>query len=196
MAQSQDYPFTHWIFKDFLSDTFCKKIFDQITIHSTPTIYDGTRAGDYLLAAQNQTRFYLTPEIINHYPFLKEIITTMCCSDIAEKIASIFSTNLSNCFLRVEYIEDKNGFYLRPHRDIIEKILTIFVYLGDAPANYGTDFYDNQKQWVKTIPFKHNTGYIFVPGTDTWHGFEKKKIEGVRKALLINYVTFPTDWPL
>ena len=30
---------------------------------------------------------------------------------------------------------------------------------------------------------------IFVPGDDTWHGFEKRPIEGVRRSVILNYVT-------
>ncbi len=30
---------------------------------------------------------------------------------------------------------------------------------------------------------------IFVPGSDTWHGFEKRPIAGVRRSVILNYVT-------
>ena len=30
---------------------------------------------------------------------------------------------------------------------------------------------------------------IFVPSNDTWHGFESRPINGVRKSIIINYVT-------
>jgi hypothetical protein len=30
---------------------------------------------------------------------------------------------------------------------------------------------------------------VFVPSSDTFHGFEPRNIEGVRKSLIINYVT-------
>ena len=30
---------------------------------------------------------------------------------------------------------------------------------------------------------------IFVPADDTFHGFERRPIKGVRKSLIINYVT-------
>jgi len=29
---------------------------------------------------------------------------------------------------------------------------------------------------------------IFVPGPNTWHGFERRPIEGVRRLMEINYV--------
>jgi len=33
---------------------------------------------------------------------------------------------------------------------------------------------------------------VFVPADNTWHGFEKRRIEGVRRSVILNYVTH--DW--
>jgi hypothetical protein len=33
---------------------------------------------------------------------------------------------------------------------------------------------------------------VFVPADNTWHGFEKRGIEGVRRSAILNYVTH--DW--
>ena len=30
---------------------------------------------------------------------------------------------------------------------------------------------------------------IFVPSDNTWHGFERRPIEQIRKTLIVNYVT-------
>jgi len=45
---------------------------------------------------------------------------------------------------------------------------------------------------VGRAPAGFNSGFIFVPSDKTWHGFEKRPINGVRKSLIINYVT--QDW--
>ncbi|MEM9358310.1 MAG: 2OG-Fe(II) oxygenase, partial [Pseudomonadota bacterium] len=34
-----------------------------------------------------------------------------------------------------------------------------------------------------------NAAMVFVPSDITYHGFEPRPIEGVRKSLIINYVT-------
>ena len=47
---------------------------------------------------------------------------------------------------------------------------------------------------VKTVPYKHNYGYFFTSGPDSWHGMEKKEIKKERRCIQINYVTFETDW--
>ena len=33
---------------------------------------------------------------------------------------------------------------------------------------------------------------VFIPGSNTYHGFEKRPIKGVRTSLIINYVT--NEW--
>ena len=39
-----------------------------------------------------------------------------------------------------------------------------------------------------TVPYRGNSGVIFMPGSDTWHGFRKRAIDGVRRSLIVNYV--------
>ena len=60
----------------------------------------------------------------------------------------------------------------------------------------GTDLYNNDFQIVKTVKYKHNSGYFFSSGNDTWHGLELKKIKIARRCIQINYVIFKTDWPV
>ena len=70
----------------------------------------------------------------------------------------------------------------------------IFVNLHNESENLGTDFYDAKLNKVKTVPYKHNYGYFFTSGPNTWHGMEKKEIKKERRCIQINYVTFETDW--
>ena len=37
-------------------------------------------------------------------------------------------------------------------------------------------------------PDPPTAGLIFVPGADTWHGFTRRPIVGVRRSLIVNYV--------
>ena len=60
-----------------------------------------------------------------------------------------------------------------------------------APA-LGTDIYDTDKKHVGRSPFEPNAAMVFVPSNITYHGFEARKIEGVRKSVIINYVT--NEW--
>ena len=72
----------------------------------------------------------------------------------------------------------------------------LFINTYDESEKLGTDFYDTNMNLVKTIPYKHNSGYFFASGHNTWHGLEKKEIKIERRCMQINYVTFPTSWPI
>ena len=34
----------------------------------------------------------------------------------------------------------------------------------------------------------NHLGLLFVPAADTWHGFTRRRIAGVRRSLIVNYV--------
>ena len=111
-------------------------------------------------------------------------------------ISKLINKDLSNAYVRVEVICDREGFWLKPHCDIKEKLLSslIFVNPFNESEDLGTDFYDKELKKVKTVPYRDNYGYFFTSGPDTWHGMEKKKIIKERRCLQVNYVSFPTDW--
>ena len=112
------------------------------------------------------------------------------------EISKLINKDLSNSFVRVEVICDRKGFWLKPHCDIKEKLLSclLFVNNENESETLGTDFYDENLNKVKTVPYKHNYGYFFSSGPNTWHGMEKKEIVKERRCLQVNYVTFQTDW--
>ena len=92
----------------------------------------------------------------------------------------------------------KKGFWLKPHKDIDEKLMTMMIWTNpySESENLGTDLYDEKFKLVKTIKYLHNSGYFFSSGNDTWHGLEMKEIKTERRCIQINYVTFDTDWPV
>ena len=45
---------------------------------------------------------------------------------------------------------------------------------------------------VGRAPAEFDSAVIFIPGENTWHGFEPRKIIGVRRLMEINYVR--QDW--
>ena len=113
-----------------------------------------------------------------------------------KKISELINKDLSNSFVRVEVICDRQGFWLKPHCDIKEKLLSCLLFVNNAneSESLGTDFYDSKLNLVKTVPYKNNYGYFFSSGPNTWHGMEKKEILNERRCLQVNYVTFQTDW--
>ena len=103
------------------------------------------------------------------------------------------AASLSGCFLRIELAQDLEGFWLKPHTDLGVKRFTLLCALApaDQPA-LGTDLYAGPGQWRERTPFFPGVALAFVPGGDTWHGFEPRSIRGVRRSLIMNYVT--ADW--
>ena len=168
--------------------------------------YDGTRAldggdGSYRSGIKDggkakKLRCYVTKENSNQFPNLIKLIEELRSEKVYNKIGSLIKKDLSNSYVRLEIISDREGFWLKPHCDIKEKLMSsiIFINLHNESENLGTDFYDKNLKLVKTVPYKHNYGYFFTSGPDSWHGMEKKEIKKERRCIQVNYVTFPTDW--
>ena len=106
------------------------------------------------------------------------------------QLQRLCGTPLQGGFLRLEYCQDTDGFWLEPHTDIGAKLFTMLVYLSEGPdaARWGTDLLDAQGALVGRSSGAFNTGLIFIPADDTWHGFARRPIAGVRRTLIVNYV--------
>src|SRR5262249_46042126 len=108
-------------------------------------------------------------------------------------IEAVTGGKLQNAQLRLEYCQDINGFWLEPHVDIPVKKFTMLIYLSDDARlrDAGTDVYDEspEHRTVATAPYEFNAGMIFIPGKNTWHGFRRRSIRGIRKSIIVNYVS-------
>ena len=65
----------------------------------------------------------------------------------------MINKDLSNSYVRVEVICDREGFWLKPHCDIKEKLMSglIFVNHVNESEDLGTDFYNEKLEKVKTV---------------------------------------------
>ncbi|MDC3062813.1 hypothetical protein OA073_01415 [Candidatus Pelagibacter sp.] len=141
-------------------------------------------------------RCFINKENASQFPNLVKFINELQSKETYETISKMINKDLSNSYVRVEVICDREGFWLKPHCDIKEKLMSglIFVNNTNESEDLGTDFYNEKLEKVKTLPYKHNYGYLFTSGPNTWHGMEKKKIVKERRCIQVNYVTFETDW--
>jgi len=201
-------PFEHWEMNEPLTKESIKEICDtEITDISKMNInYDGTRAIDGgegkfregIASGGKAIKFRCFVEANNskNFPSLSSLIDELRSKDTYGYIGELIKKNLSNSYVRAEVICDRKGFWLKPHCDIKEKLMSslLFVNQFNESENLGTDFYDGKLKIVKTVPYKNNYGYLFTTGPNAWHGMEKKEIKKERRSLLINYVTFKTDW--
>ncbi len=186
--RSEHEPFNHWIFD---------KVLDEKTVDSllaipfkAPTIFDHWGKRD----AYNSSRIFFTPENCKANSTLKNIVNVFNNPDVISQLGNMVDVDLSKGKLRIEYTLDTGHFWLEPHCDIPEKLLTFLVYLSKDPDSHkwGTVLYNEDKHYVGQAPYKSNTGLMFCAGENTWHGFREQNIRGVRKNLIINYVT--KDW--
>ena len=193
-----DFPFNHWVFSNCLEEG----ALDEISYSNIPSgdrMYDGTRAADHTgQGVDGKLRLFITKNNCQNFPYLTKLIQSLQNKEMVNKISKIINKDLSNSYVRLEVIGDKKGFWLKPHKDISEKLMTMMVWANpyNEASNLGTDLYDKNFKLVKTIKYVHNSGYFFSSGDDTWHGLELKEIQKERRCIQINYVTFNTDWPV
>ncbi len=193
-----NYPFLHWDVENMLPNELTDQILAIRIPKTSGFVFDGTRASDsqVRLDGTPPERMFIGKKEVEQYPFFNDLIDALLDPKVLDIVNNRFKVDTKDLFLRVEYINDFDGFFLDPHKDIVEKQFTLLLYLGDGPEHMGTDFYDTDKNVVKTAMFAHNRGYIFTPSENSWHGLERKSIPDRRCSLLINYVTFKTDWPV
>jgi len=201
-------PFTHWELNEPLTEGQINEIVNADIANPTEynLNYDGTRAidggeGKFREGISDggkalKFRCFITKENANKFPNLTNFIQELQNKKTYKKISNLIGKDLSNSYVRVEVICDRKGFWLKPHCDIKEKLISclLFVNKFEESEDLGTDFYDNELKKVKTLPYRDNYGYFFSSGPNTWHGMEKKEIVKERRCLQVNYVTFKTDW--
>ena len=196
--ENHSYPFNHWTIDQPLSQKAIDEIY-RVKIPEGEVIFDGTRAGDKTgKDLLGKLRVYINRDNCNKFPELNNIIQEMRSHECTKIISKMIKRDLNNSFVRLEVISDKDGFWLEPHCDIKEKLMSsiLFVNKYGENENLGTDFYTPDLKVAKTIPYKNNYGYIFTSEKDSWHGLERKIIKKERRCLQLNYVTFKTDWPV
>ena len=191
-------PFSHWEISSPLSPSMVDEI-QNVKISDSPRSFDGTRAADAGGdGIDGKLRVFLEKDNSHILTNGMELIQDLRDKEVIGSIKEKIKKDLKNSFIRIEYIADRKGFWLKPHLDIKEKLMTMMLFINtyDESEKLGTDFYDTNMKLVKTVPYKHNSGYFFASGHNTWHGLEKKEIKIERRCMQINYVTFPTSWPI
>ncbi len=187
-AQHDTKPYNHWLLNDCVPAECVTAIRDLP--FPAPSL-DGVSGKREL---HNATRRYFDTENQARYEVVRGVSDAFQSPQITSRIASRFGTDLSGSYLRIEYAQDINGFWLEPHTDLGVKLFTMLLYISDGPGheNLGTDIYDREKKHAGRSPFAPGGAMLFVPSDVTYHGFEPRPISGVRKSVIINYVT--NEW--
>jgi hypothetical protein len=181
-AACSDAPFRHWSLHDVLPAAMAEA-FTTIDV-PPPPVGAGTRA------AENKRRYFLSADSRASFPFCADLAEALQAPAIVGQLSRMCDVDLDGSFLRIEYCQDQEGFWLEPHTDIGAKLFTAQIYLSrhEGPERMGTDFLDADHNLVVRTPGTFNTGNIFVPAPNTWHAFGRRKIDGLRRSLIVNYV--------
>ena len=187
-GQRSDQPYRNWSLKGcFPADT----VDDILALPFEAPSLEGVSGKREL---HNNTRKYFDAENRKLFPVCEAVAQAYQDKRVTDHIEKVFGTDLEGTYLRIEFAQDIDGFWLEPHTDLGVKVFTMLVYLSKDASHHdlGTDIFDAEKRRVGRSAFAPNAAMVFVPGDSTYHGFEKRRINGVRTSLIINYVT--NEW--
>ena len=210
-SKHYDFPFNHWELNEPLTKGAINEICNTeiVDLAQMNIDFDGTRAADGgegkfregITSGGKAIKFrrFIKKDNSEDFPHINNLMEELRSKDTHGYIGELIKKDLNNSYVRVEIICDRQGFWLKPHCDIKEKLISCLVFANpfNESENLGTDLYemnDKKLNKVKTVPYRNNYGYFFTSGPNTWHGMEKKEIKKERRCLQINYVTFKTDW--
>ena len=182
-------PYRHWL----LAETLAPEVASGLKSWPHPA----PERAAYALGRReenNATRRYVDTETIATFAPARSLAETLQDRETVSALEAACNIDLAGTCLRIEYAQDRKGFWLEPHTDIGVKAFTMFIYLAETgqQEDWGTDIYADPKTHSKRLTFTDNAAIIFVPAHDTWHGFERRPMNGTRRSLIVNYVT--NDW--
>lgn len=183
-AAAKHEPFAHWLLTDALPDEVA---------HAIPALpLAPPEIGDTLgkRETHNSTRNFFSVENRARFPVCEAVASAFQAPETVRRLEQTTGIALTGSSLRIEYCQDRDGFWLEPHTDIGVKLFTMLVYLSDVPEaeGWGTDIYDASKRHLGSAPGGFDKGIIFIPADDSWHGVAKRDFNGVRKSIIVNYV--------
>ena len=183
-SERETSPYRHWLLQGALPEPICAAI-DALP-YAPPPITDTQGRRE----TNNSTRLFFGAAERARHAVCDDLAQAMQSQSVTRHIESICGISLSGLFLRIEYCLDTDGFWLEPHTDIGAKRFTMLIYLSDDPGSeaWGTDICAPDGSLIATSPYRRNGGLIFIPAADTWHGFHRRPIVGVRRSLIVNYV--------
>src|SRR6187455_2027520 len=137
-------PYRHWLVRDCLpADT----VDDVLALPFEAPSLDGVSGKREL---HNNTRKYFDVENRKNFPVCEAIAKAFQDERVTSHIENVFGTDLEGTYLRIEFAQDIDGFWLEPHTDLGVKVFTMLVYLSkdESHTDLGTDIYNGEKRHV------------------------------------------------
>lgn len=184
-ATASSTPYRHWLLRHALPTGVADAIAELPWM--PPTVSDTLGKRE----TNNATRNYFDADAQSDHEVCAAVASAFQSKALTGAIERTCDVSLSGSSLRIEYCQDADGFWLEPHTDIGVKRFTMLIYLSKGPdcADWGTDVLDENRQLAARAPYAFNEGLIFIPARNTWHGFARRPIQGVRKSIIVNYVS-------
>jgi hypothetical protein len=186
-ARHETVPFDYWLLNGALAAADLAAVVSLPFAPPAGSVFDGKRE------TNNPTRIFFSPEVQRKFSVCHRLVAGFNDPRVRNAIEETTGAYLSDAHLRVEYCQDPPGFWLEPHTDISVKKFSMVIYLSDDPqlSMAGTDIHAGPPDftYVTSAPYGKNLGVIFIPGSNTWHGVGHYPIRGLRKSLIVNYVT-------
>ena len=113
-AEIVDQPYRRWRLNNVLPPDACTGI---VALPIAPPLLgstDGTR-GSY-----NDRRTFFTSSLRHRFPVVEAVCTAFQTRETARALARTLSIDAPGPNLRMEYMQDLDGMWLEPHRDIPE----------------------------------------------------------------------------
>ncbi|CAK7192852.1 hypothetical protein COMNV_01061 [Commensalibacter sp. Nvir] len=178
-------PYAHWSMDNVFPEELCNALVQwKPNEKSIAGNTQGKRENN------NQHRVFITPETQQNSLQFSLLANVFEMKSIRTLFAQVTGSNLNNTSVRLELCHDKEGFWLEPHTDVQAKKLTFLISLSTAKdaESWGTDIMNPQGESLGRSSGKFNSGFLFIPAKDTWHGYQKRPMNGIRRTLIMNYV--------
>ena len=170
-SKKHNSPFDHWEYHNALTDGAIEEIVkaDIPDVSKHNLNYEGTRAIDggtsefrEGIASGGEAikfRCFVTKENQHQFPNLVKFINELQSKQVHQTISKMINKDLSNSYVRVEVICDREGFWLKPHCDIKEKLISglFFANPFNESEDLGTDFYDEKLNLNVILKFNSNS---------------------------------------
>ncbi len=183
-------PYDYWLLDHALPESTANAITALPFPPPSGAVFDGRRESN------NSSRVFFNAENQKRFLVCRDVALAFNDALVMGALERATGSKLSEGFLRIEYCQDVDGFWLEPHLDISVKLFSLLICLSDDPNLFdaGTDIFDStpEHRLVASVPYEKGRGVIFIPGENTWHGFSKRAIRGLRKSIIVNYVS--SEW--
>lgn len=85
-------------------------------------------------------------------------------------------------------VRDNVGHAIGIHPDWDRKVITLQAYLpsDDSQRGEGTQIFDAERRWVRTLPFLPGTAYAFARSDASFHALSPV-VKGPRNSLMLTY---------